>query len=165
VLANPVSLDYRGQIAEGFEDHASMAPLGVRKTEELLSIARRTAALELTVATRAIDLRGGPPLGAGTRIARDIAREFATTDPEERWPDVDGLTQAIDSGRLVGRRDRTTRTRLHHRRRRGARRRVTAGRQVPDSEAPTLSSRLCGKSCRDLYTAQSTTSASRSQQT
>ena len=36
VLANPVSLDYRGQIAEGFEDHASMAPLGVRKTEELL---------------------------------------------------------------------------------------------------------------------------------
>jgi histidine ammonia-lyase len=103
VLANPVSLDYRGQIEEGFEDHASMAPLGVRKTEELLSIARRTAALELTVATRAIDLRGGPPLGAGTGIARDIAREFATTDPEERWPDVDGLTQAIDSGRLVGR--------------------------------------------------------------
>jgi hypothetical protein len=76
-----------------------MAPLGVRKTEELLSIARRTAALELTVATRAIDLRRGPPLGAGT----GIAREFATAEPEERWPDVDGLTQAIDSGRLVGR--------------------------------------------------------------
>jgi histidine ammonia-lyase len=80
-----------------------MAPLGVRKTEELLSIARRTAALELTVATRAIDLRGGPPLGAGSRIARDIAREFATTDPEERWPDVDGLTGTISSGRLVAR--------------------------------------------------------------
>jgi histidine ammonia-lyase len=75
----------------------------VRKTEELLSIARRTAALELTVATRALDLRGGPPLGSGTGIARDIAREYATTDPEERWPDVDGLTQAIHSGRLVGR--------------------------------------------------------------
>src|SRR5919107_42611 len=103
VLANPVSLDYRGQIAEGIEDHASMAPLGVRKTEELLSIARRMVALELTVATRAIDLRGGPPLGTGTGIARDIASEFATTDPEERWPDVDGLTQTIDSGRLVGR--------------------------------------------------------------
>jgi histidine ammonia-lyase len=103
VLANPVSLDYRGQIAEGFEDHASMAPLGVRKTEELLSIARRTAALELTVATRAIDLRGNPPLGAGTRIASAIAREFATTDPEERWPDVDGLTETIDTGRLVAR--------------------------------------------------------------
>jgi histidine ammonia-lyase len=84
VLANPVSLDYWGQIAEGFEDHASMAPLGVRKTEELLSIARRTAALELTVASRAIDLHGGPLLGVGTRIARYIAREYATTDLEER---------------------------------------------------------------------------------
>lgn len=80
-----------------------MAPLGVRKTEELLSIARRAAALELTVATRAIELRGGPTLGAGTGLARDIAQEFATTDPEERWPDVDGLTEAIAVGRLVGR--------------------------------------------------------------
>jgi histidine ammonia-lyase len=74
VLANPVSLDYRGQIAEGFEDHASMAPLGIRKTEELIEISRRMAALELTVATRAIDLRGGLALGAGTGVARDIAR-------------------------------------------------------------------------------------------
>jgi len=103
VLANPVSLDYRGQIAEGFEDHASMAPLGVRKTEELIEISRRMVALELTVATHAIDLRGGPPLGAGTGVARDIAREFATTDPEELWPDVDGLTEAIGDGRLVAR--------------------------------------------------------------
>jgi len=103
VLANPVSLDYRGQIAEGFEDHASMAPLGVRKTQELVEISHRMAALELTVATRAIELRGRPPLGAGTQVACDIAREFATTDPEERWPDVDGLTEAIGGGRLVGR--------------------------------------------------------------
>jgi histidine ammonia-lyase len=78
-----------------------MAPLGVRKTEELIEISRRMVALELTVATRAIDLRGGLPLGAGTGVARDIAREFATTDPEERWPDVDGLTVAI--GRLLAR--------------------------------------------------------------
>ena len=31
-LANPVSLDYRGQLAEGVEDHASMAPLAVSTT-------------------------------------------------------------------------------------------------------------------------------------
>ena len=103
VLANPVSLDYRGQIAEGIEDHASMAPLGVRKTEELVRIACRMAALELTVATRAVDLRGGPPLGAGSGIARAIAREFAATEPEEHWPDVDGLTEAVAGGRLVAR--------------------------------------------------------------
>ena len=41
-------------------------------------------------------------MSASGGIAHDIAREHATTDPEERWPDVDGLTQAIDSGRLVG---------------------------------------------------------------
>ena len=32
LLASPVSLSYRSQIAEGIEDHGSMAPLGVRKT-------------------------------------------------------------------------------------------------------------------------------------
>jgi histidine ammonia-lyase len=101
VLANPVSLDYRGQIAEGIEDHASMAPLGVRKTEEMVWLARRMAALELTVATRAVDLRGGPPLGAGTGIACAIASRYATTEPEEHWPDLDGLTTAIASGRLI----------------------------------------------------------------
>ena len=61
------------------------------------------AALELTVATRAIDLRGNPPLGEGTVVACDVARAFATTDPEERWPDVDGLTEAVGSGGLVER--------------------------------------------------------------
>jgi histidine ammonia-lyase len=103
VLANPVSLDYRGQIAEGIEDHASMAPLGVRKTEELLGVARRMAALELTVATRAVELRGRPELGAGSRIAFEISHRFSALDFEEQWPDVDGLTEAVAGGELVGR--------------------------------------------------------------
>jgi histidine ammonia-lyase len=101
VLANPVSLEYRGQIAEGIEDHASMAPLGVRKTEELVGVARRMAALELTVATRAVDLRGRPRLGAGTGVACGIARGFAAADPEEQWPDVDGLAAVIAGGDLL----------------------------------------------------------------
>lgn len=103
VLANPVSLDYRGQIAEGIEDHASMAPLGVRKAAELVWVARRMAALELTVATRAVDLRGGPDLGAGTGIACDITRGFAALEPEEHWPNVDALTAVIAGGELVER--------------------------------------------------------------
>ena len=101
VLANPVSLDYRGQIAEGIEDHASMAPLGVRKTEELVEIARRIAALELTVAARAVELRGRPRLGAGTRAAHGLTSRYAAIVPEEHWPDLDGLTEAIASGRLI----------------------------------------------------------------
>jgi histidine ammonia-lyase len=101
LLANPVSLEYRGQIAEGIEDHASMAPLGVRKTEELVEVARRMAALELTVATRAVDLRGRPRLGAGTGVACGMARGFAAADPEEQWPDIDGLAAVISSGELL----------------------------------------------------------------
>ena len=101
VLANPVSMDYRRQIAEGVEDHASMAPLGVRKTEEMVSIARRIAALELTVAARALELRGRPRLGTGTQAAYDLVSRYATTEPEEHWPDLDGLTTAIASGRLI----------------------------------------------------------------
>jgi histidine ammonia-lyase len=101
VLANPVSLDYRGQIAEGIEDHASMAPLGVRKTDELVWIARRMAALELTVATRAVDLRGRPRLGKGSGVAYSVARSFAAALPEEGWPDLDSLTTTIADGDLV----------------------------------------------------------------
>ena len=101
VLANPVSLEYRGQIAEGIEDHASMAPLGVRKAEELVAVARRMAALELTVATRAVDLRGRPRLGAGTGVACAAARGFAAAEPEEQWPDVDGLAGMVASGELL----------------------------------------------------------------
>src|SRR6185312_10042067 len=40
-LANPVSLDYHGQLAEGVEDHASMAPLAVNTTSALVSLAHR----------------------------------------------------------------------------------------------------------------------------
>jgi histidine ammonia-lyase len=76
-------------------------PLGVRKTEELVRIARRIAALELTVATRSVDQRGGPQLGAGTAKACAIAREFAASEPKERWPDVDELTQTVAGGRFV----------------------------------------------------------------
>jgi histidine ammonia-lyase len=103
VLANPVSLDYRGQIAEGVEDHASMAPLGVRKTEALARVARRMAALELTVSARAVELRGRPRLGAGTRAAYDLVTRHAAPEPEEHWPDLDGLTDAIATGRLTAR--------------------------------------------------------------
>src|ERR1700756_3409824 len=47
VLATPVSLDFRGQLAEGVEDHASMAPLAVSTTSLLVSLVHRLVALEL----------------------------------------------------------------------------------------------------------------------
>ncbi|MHB1837714.1 MAG: aromatic amino acid ammonia-lyase, partial [Solirubrobacteraceae bacterium] len=52
--ANPVSLDYRGQLAEGIEDHASLAPLAVRTTSALVGLAHRLVALVLIVAAQAV---------------------------------------------------------------------------------------------------------------
>ncbi len=105
-LANPVSLDYHGQLAEGVEDHASMAPLAVSTTSSLVSLAHRLVALELIVAAQAVDLRGGPErLGGGTARAYAVVREFAgnLTDETEWNADVEGLAMLVGDGQLAGR--------------------------------------------------------------
>lgn len=105
-LANPVSLDYRGQLAEGVEDHASMAPLAVSTTSTLVSLMHRLVALELIISAQAIDLRGGPEsLGAGTGRAYAIVREFAgTLTDETEWnADTDGLARLVGDGALADR--------------------------------------------------------------
>jgi histidine ammonia-lyase len=104
-LANPVSLDYRGQLAEGVEDHASMAPLAVTAASSLVSLSHRLIALELIVAAQAIDLRGGPGrLGKGTSRAYAIVRDYARTLVDETdWnADVEGLARLVGTGDLAG---------------------------------------------------------------
>ena len=106
LLANPVSLDYRGQLAEGIEDHASMAPLAVTATSSLVSLVHRLVALELIVAAQAIDLRGGPGgLGGGTSPAYSVVREYAgsLTDETEWNADVEGLTTLVADGEFARR--------------------------------------------------------------
>lgn len=102
-LANPVSLDYVGQVAEGVEDHASMAPLSVRKTFELVSIAHRMVAHELIIAAQAVDLRVAEPLGRGTKVAYDTLRRYVPplVDETEWDPDLEGLITLIADGRLA----------------------------------------------------------------
>jgi histidine ammonia-lyase len=105
-LANPVSLDYRGQLAEGVEDHASMAPLAVSTTSTLVGLAYRLVALELIVAAQAVDLRGGPErLGVGTARAYTLVREFAGSLTEEtEWnADIEGLATFLGEGQLARR--------------------------------------------------------------
>jgi histidine ammonia-lyase len=105
-LANPVSLDYHGQLAEGIEDHASMAPLAVSVTSNLVGLAHRLVALELMVAAQAIDLRGrSQGLGAGTLRAYELVREFAgTLSDETEWnADIEGMAEFVGDGRLAGR--------------------------------------------------------------
>jgi histidine ammonia-lyase len=124
-LANPVSLDYRGQLAEGIEDHASMAPLAVSTTSQLVSLMHRLVALELLIAAQAVDLRGGPAgLGEGTRLAHAFVREHAPTLTDEmEWNvDIDVLAVLVGEGELA---------------RRVARR--VGGRQpLSDHEAPAI---------------------------
>lgn len=105
-LANPVSLDYRGQLAEGVEDHASMAPLAVSTTSTLVSLAHRLVALELIIAAQAVDLRGGlERLGGGTTRAHAVVREFAgvLTDETEWNADIEGLATLVGDGQLARR--------------------------------------------------------------
>jgi histidine ammonia-lyase len=101
-LANAASLDYRGQLAEGIEDHASMAPLSVRKTSELVSVCHRMVALELIVAAQAVDLGGRAPLGSGTRRAYDAVRECVPRLVDETaWAaDIDRLVELVADGEL-----------------------------------------------------------------
>jgi histidine ammonia-lyase len=106
VLANPVSLDYRGQLAEGVEDHASMAPLAVSTTSTLVSLAHRLVALELIIAAQAIDLRGGPDrLGGGTGRAYSVVREYVgTLTDETEWnADIEGMAILVGDGALARR--------------------------------------------------------------
>jgi histidine ammonia-lyase len=106
LLANPVSLDYRGQLAEGIEDHASMAPLAVNTTSAMVGLSHRLVALELLVAAQGIDLRGGPKrLGDAMRHTYSLVREFAPTlSDETEWAaDVDGLTAFVGDGEFAHR--------------------------------------------------------------
>jgi histidine ammonia-lyase len=102
-LANPVSIDYAGQVAEGIEDHASMAPLGVRRTHEIVSVAHRIVAHELIIAAQAFDMRGRTPLGRGTQIAYDAVRRHVPmlTDVADWDANVDALVDVVANGELA----------------------------------------------------------------
>jgi histidine ammonia-lyase len=101
-LANPIALLYVGQVAEGVEDHASMAPLAVRRTHELVSLAHRVVAHEMIIAAQAVDIRARRPLGRGTLRAYETVREHVPVLVEvDSWEaDVAGLVNAVSDGSL-----------------------------------------------------------------
>jgi len=101
-LAHPASLDFF-PVAEGQEDHATMAPLAVRKTAELVARLRELVAIELIAAAQAVDLRGSPALGRGTRAAYAAVRAVVPRLDEDRvlGPDVEAVAELLASGRLL----------------------------------------------------------------
>lgn len=79
LLAQPVSFELASTTQEsGVEDRTALASLAARRLDEMLALARRVVAVELVVATQAIDLRdelAELDLGAGAARAYAFVRE------------------------------------------------------------------------------------------
>lgn len=104
LLAQPVSFELASTTQhEGIEDRTTMAPLGARRLAEMVSLGARVAAIELTIAAQAVDLRGPPVLGAGTARAYGLVRERVPfTDAGETVPaDLEPLVELVRSGLLL----------------------------------------------------------------
>ncbi|MDP9242183.1 MAG: aromatic amino acid lyase [Actinomycetota bacterium] len=103
LLAAPVSFELTSTAhAEGIEDRTSMAPLAARRVSEMVGLATRVIATELTVAAQAVDVRDSPPLGRGTTVIRELVRERIPqmTARDVEPPDPEPLAEAIRSGGL-----------------------------------------------------------------
>ena len=102
LLAPPVSYELVSTAhAEGIEDRTTMAPLAARRTAEMAGLGRRVAAIELTVAAQAAELRGSGQLtlGAGTARAHRVVREVVPyLGPGDAVPDVEPLVARIAGG-------------------------------------------------------------------
>jgi histidine ammonia-lyase len=109
LLAQPVSFELASSTkGEGIEDRMTMAPLSARRLEEVVSLACRVVAVELTVAAQAIDLRGLGPLGRTTAAVHAAIRTHVTpTSEDEPFPcDLEPLVNAVRDGELSALADR-----------------------------------------------------------
>jgi histidine ammonia-lyase len=100
LLAAPVSFELVSTShAEGIEDRTSAAPLAARRLAEQIALGVRVAAIELTVAAQAADLRRVDPRGAGTgRIAAIVRDTVPFLAAGDLVPDVEPLARAIAAG-------------------------------------------------------------------
>jgi histidine ammonia-lyase len=104
LLAQPVSFELASTThAEGIEDRMTMAPLSARRLSEMVSLGERLVSIELVIAAQAVDLRGPPALGAGTRSAYELVRERVPfTDTGDPLPqDLEPVRDLIRTGALA----------------------------------------------------------------
>lgn len=103
LLAHPVSFELASTTQhEGIEDRTTMAPLAARRLAEMVELGSCVAAIELTIAAQAVDLRGRPTLGVGTGRAYELVRERVPfTDAGETLPpDLEPVVELVRSGAL-----------------------------------------------------------------
>ena len=88
LLAQPVSVELASTMQEsGVEDRTALSSLAARRLTEMLDLGARLVAVELVVASQAIDLRGNPTLGSGTATTHAFVRErVAFLDSPELMP-------------------------------------------------------------------------------
>ncbi len=89
-------------VADGVEDYAPMTPRVAEKTRAIAQRLALLAAVELTVAAQALDLRGGLQLGKGTGAAYRFVREHVAVLDEDRplGEELQALGEAISGGAL-----------------------------------------------------------------
>lgn len=83
-LAMPISLAPMA-VADGVEDHASMAPSVIAKTDAIVTRLRYLVAIELAASAQAVELRGvSGQLGAGPDAAYRFLRDTVESLDEDR---------------------------------------------------------------------------------
>jgi histidine ammonia-lyase len=103
LLAAPVSFEMASSSqAEGIEDRMTMATLSGRRLADMVELGRWLTAIELVVAARAVDLRVGARLGAGTAAAHRMVRDRipATSGGVCIPPNLEPLDDLVRSGAL-----------------------------------------------------------------
>jgi histidine ammonia-lyase len=100
-LAQPIG-GMTAPVADGVEDYAPMTPRIIEKTREIIRRLVRLAAVELTVAAQALDLRGPVRTGRGTAAARQFVRSRISFLDEDRptGDELEALSVAIEGGEL-----------------------------------------------------------------
>jgi histidine ammonia-lyase len=85
------------------EDHVSMAWGAARKLRATTANLSRILAVELTAASRGLDLRAPLEPAAGTGAARAALREVEAGPGPDRWlaPELEAVTELVASGALL----------------------------------------------------------------
>ncbi len=112
-LAHPASIDSIPS-CENQEDHVSMAPIGARKTRQILNNVQKIVAIELIYAAQALDLILNRErqkvdtypeklFGKGTCIAYETVRKYIPFLEKDRpiYLDIEQAFQLIQSGELL----------------------------------------------------------------
>jgi histidine ammonia-lyase len=102
VLSHPASVDSIPSSA-GREDHVSMGMTAALKGRQVADFTRTCLAIEILVASQALDYRLPIKAGRGPRAAHELVRSRVPTMEKDRelHRDIEAVCQLIDSGELL----------------------------------------------------------------